>query len=109
MLWKEILAASIAMFSVFGVYCALRTLVEWLSASERVAVAVEVRTKQDADVLDMLLHEARSAFLRRGHARIVVLVSTDLMDGTLGEGEELLDDYIDLLSRYGAECYLIDP
>ena len=25
------------------------------------------------------------------------------------EGEELSDDYMDLLDRYGADCYLIEP
>ena len=60
-------------------------------------------------MLDMLLHEAGSAFSRPRAARTVVLISTALMDGTVGFGEELLEHYENLLDRYGAECYLIQP
>ena len=59
-------------------------------------------------MLDMLLHEAVSAFSRRRGMRVTVLLSVSLMDGRVGEGEELLPAYRELLDRYGAECYLID-
>ncbi|MBQ7346722.1 MAG: hypothetical protein IJW55_02090 [Clostridia bacterium] len=106
---RILIEIGVALFAVFGFCCALKTFFELLFASERIAVAVEVREKKDADMLDMLLHEAQSAFLRKGHARLVVLLSTELMDGTVGTGEELADDYAELIDRYGAECYLIDP
>ena len=109
MIWQELLAASVALFSVFGVYCAWRTLAELLGASQRVLVAVEVLNRQDADALELLLQEASDTFLRRGHLRIVVLVSVELMDGTVGLGDELSEPYLALLERYGADCYLIEP
>lgn len=95
--------------SVFGAYCAIKTFSEALFSSDRITVALEVRERQDAEDMDMLLREAQSLSIGRGRARVVVLLSSDLMDGTVGEGEELYDDYMELIDRYGAECYLIDP
>ncbi len=95
--------------SVFGAYCAIKTFSEALFSSDRITVALEVRERQDAEDMDMLLREAQSVSVRRGRPRVVVLLSNELMDGTVGEGEELYDDYMELLDRYGAECYLIDP
>ncbi len=103
--WRIVLLAC----AVFGAYCAIKTLAEALFSSDRVTVALEIREKEDADDLDMLLCEAQSTSLRRGRTRVVVLISSDLMDGTVGEGDELYDSYMNLLDRYGAECYLIDP
>ena len=107
--WEAFWKTAIALFTVFGFYCALRTFLELLYTPSAIAVAVEVQTREDADMLDMLLHEAESAFLRKGRVRLVVLLSTALMDGTVGFGEELLEEYEALLDRYGAECYLIEP
>ena len=98
----------LSLFAVFGFFCAVRLFTELIFASEQIAIAIEVRNRNDAEMLDMLLHEAVSAFLRRGRSHIVVLLSAELMDGTVGEGEDLLPRYQDLLDRYGAECYLID-
>jgi hypothetical protein len=30
------------------------------------------------------------------------------MDGRVGRGDELFEEYDEILERYGAECYLID-
>ncbi len=95
--------------AIFGAYCAIKTLSEALFSSDRITVALEIRERRDADELDMLLREAQSTSLRRGRTRVVVLLSSDLMDGTVGEGDKLYDGYADLLDRFGAECYLIDP
>lgn len=108
MIWDLILNVSTALFAVFGFACALRALAEWFFAPPNLTMAVEVRNKEDADMLDMLLHEARSAFLRKGRRRLVVLISTDLMNGIVGHGDLLFSEYEDLLARYGAESYLID-
>ena len=95
-------------FSVFGFVCALRMLLECLFGSAPIAVAVEVREKKDADMLDMLLHQAVSAFfIRGGRVRPVVLISTALMDGEIGVGTTLFDEYWEVLERFGAECYLV--
>ena len=101
-------ACAVALFAVFGFYCAIRTVTDLLFPSRRLSVAVEVRDKKDAEQLDMLLEEAAVSALQRG-TRLVVLLSTDLMDGTVGVGDALFDSYDTLLERFGAECYLIDP
>lgn len=102
------MASAMALFAVFGLISAVRMLSEWLFGNGRLSVAVEVRDKQDAEALDMLLEDAARAAFARGVAP-VVLLSVDLMDGTVGEGEELSEYYADLIDRYGAECYLIEP
>lgn len=107
MLWHIILEVSAALFAVFGFYCALRMVADLFWNPKQLCIAVTVRNKEDAEMLDVLLHEAYSAFFRKGH-RITVLLSNELMDGTVGEGEELFDQYSDLLELYGAECYLVD-
>ena len=109
MLALLILEIGIACLSVFGFYCFLRMVFDFFFARKLFWITVEIREERDADMLDMLLHEAGSAFLRKGRVRLVVLLSTALMDGTVGFGEELLEEYAALLDRYGAECYLIEP
>lgn len=101
-------AASIALFGVFGLYSILRILVDWLFPPQGLCIAVEVLDKRDAEALDMLLTDAvAKAFCRGG--RPIVLLSTSLMDGTVGEGDALSEQYAALLDRFGAECYLIEP
>ena len=106
--FRILIAVVAALFSVFGFYCAVRTIGEMLFPARRLSVAVEVRDKRDVEDLDMLLDEAVKASLGGG-ARLVVLMSVELMDGTVGFGDELSDYYADLLDRFGAECYLIEP
>lgn len=109
MLFEYVIDVSIAVFAVFGFLCAVHMLAELFFAPTQLSVAVEVRVSEDAEMLDMLLREAASSSLRRGRARLVVLLSADLMDGTVGEDEELLPNYQEIIDRWGAECYLIDP
>ena len=109
MFFSYVIEVCVALFAVFGFCCAIRLLCELLFATSQLAVAIEVRERADAEVLDMLLQEARGSFLRRGKARLVVLLSYDLMDGTVGIGEELLPHYKELLEQFDAECYLIEP
>ena len=107
MLWQTILDVAAALLAVFGFYCALRMVADLFWNPKQICIAVRVQNKEDAEMLDVLLHEAYSAFFRKGR-RIAVLLSSELMNGTLGEGEELFEKYNDLMDAYGAECYLID-
>ena len=109
MFFSYVIEVCVALFAVFGFYCAARFFFELLFAPSQLAVAVEVREREDAEMLDMLLREARGSFLRRGRARLVVLLSYDLMDGSVGIGEELLPHYKELLEQFDADCYLIEP
>ena len=108
MLWELVSNVTVAVLAVFGFYCALKTLAEWLFPTRQITVAVELRTKQDVEELDMLLPEARVSAIRRCPTRPVVLISAELMDSTVGEGEELLDIYAEIIDRHGAECYLVE-
>ena len=108
MLLQVILDVWVAMLAVFGFYCAVRTVADMLWAPHQLFVAIEVRERADAEMLDVLLHEAYAAFFRKGK-QIVVLFSNELMNGTVGVGEQLYEKYSDLLDTYGADCYLIDP
>lgn len=101
-------ACAVALFAVFGFFCAVRVMADLLFPNKRISVAVEVWTREDAEELDLMLGEAAARSMQRG-ARLVVLLSVELMDGTVGVGEELLDYYAELLDRFGAECYLIEP
>jgi hypothetical protein len=107
MLWQTILDVAAALLAVFGFYCALRMVADLFWNPKQICIAVRVQNKEDAEMLDVLLHEAYSAFFRKGR-RIAVLLSSELMNGMLGEGEELFEKYNDLMDAYGAECYLID-
>ena len=94
--------------AVFGAFCAILLLCEWLFASRQVVVAVEIRTREDATALELLLEEAERTSLRRGSTRTVVLISQSLMDGTLGLGTELFESVLELIDRFDADCYLIE-
>jgi len=98
----------LSVFAAFGFCCALRLFAEWMWSPEQLAIAIEILDEEDAEMLDMLLHEAFSAFSRHRGMRVTVLLSASLMDGRVGIGEELLPDYRELLDHYGADCYLID-
>lgn len=105
MLFLQIIFWTLA---IFGAACAIVILCEWLFASRQVVVAVELRTREDAAALEILLEEAEHTAIRRGGTRTVVLISQSLMDGTLGVGEELFESARELLDRYDADCYLIE-
>ena len=107
MLGQILLEVSAAMLAVFGFYCAMRMIADLFWNPRQICIAVTVQNKKDAEMLDVLLHEAYSAFFRKGR-RIVVLLSCELMDGTVGSGEELFEQYVDLIDSYGAECYLME-
>lgn len=92
-----------AMFAVFGMICVVRLIVECCFPMDQIVMALEIRTKEDADALDMLMQEARSAFFRRGGTRIVILLSEELTEN--GEIPEKMEEVLD---RYNAECYLVE-
>ena len=99
----------ILLFSVFGFCCAVWMLVDWKTATDNQAIAVMILNERDAKMMDLLLEDAKRSFFSK-RARIpVVLISSELMSGTVGIDQTLFEDYERILDRYGAECYLIDP
>ena len=110
MLFDLILNVGIACFAVFGFCCFLQTVLDRVFSSKHFWVTVKIRDEKDADMLDMLLHEADSAFFRKHGTRTVVLISSALFEsGTVGSADGVLyDRYAALIEEYAAECYIMD-
>ena len=62
-----------AFFAVLGLICFVRILADSLFLPGQMRVAIILRTREDADLLDMLLHEARFAFFSRRAVPIVLI------------------------------------
>lgn len=103
-LWK----VCVALFSVFGFICAVSAFVEGIFTPRQLTVALRIFREEDAEELDLLLREAYCSSLRHRPARVVVLFSSSLLNGTVGSGGELNPEVTALLDEYGAEGYLID-
>ena len=99
----------ILLFSVFGFSCAVWMLADWGTAPNNQALAVLIMNQNDADLLDLLLEDARHSFFTKCSKSPVVLISSELMNGTVGFDDVLFEKYEQILDRYGAECYVIEP
>lgn len=102
-----LLALVVSMLAVFGLWCAVKFPMEALFSSGRVVAAIELRNEKDAELLDVLLHEARSAFFRKGMRRIVVLIDASLLDGVIGKEGVPDEQVLELLAYYGADYRVI--
>lgn len=100
---------AIACLAVFGFYCLILSVSEWLFPSG-LWIAVAVKDEKDADLLDMRLHEAASASFRKRGMRTVLLISAELFEnGTVGTADGMLhEQYAALAEQYGADCFIID-
>ena len=102
-----LLAVAVSMLAVFGLWCAIKFPIEALFSSGRVVAAIELRNQKDAELLDVLLHEARSAFFRKGMRRIVVLIDEPLLYGSIGTDGVPNEQVLELLAYYGADYRVI--
>ena len=102
-----VLAVTVSLLSVFGLWCAVKFPIEAFFSSGQVVAAVELKNEKDAEMLDVLLHEAHSAFFRKGMRRIVVLIDASLMNGCIGQDGVPFEKVLELLARYGAEYRII--
>lgn len=98
-----IVGCLVAALAVFGLICGAQMIVELCFPLRQLAVTVEVRTREDAEILDMLLREARNSLMGRRHRRVGVLLSANLC-----ENEQIPQDVLQLLKQYGADCYLVE-
>ena len=98
-----VLAVTVSLLSVFGLWCAVKFPIEAFFSSGQVVAAVELKNEKDAEMLDVLLHEAHSAFFRKGMRRIVVLIDEQLLYGVMGTDGVPHQDVLELLAYYGAE------
>lgn len=102
-----VLAVTVSLLSVFGLWCAVKFPIEAFFSSGKVVAAIVLENEKDAEMLDVLLHEAHSAFFRKGNRRTVVLIDRGLLQGVLGEDGVLDDATLELLARYGAQYRII--
>ena len=99
----------IAALAVIGFYGVLHAVFESALRPRQITTAVTVRSERDARDLDILLCEARRAPCRRASRRLFLIVSSELMDGTVGEAGKLNEEYAALAERYGAEVAFLPP
>ena len=103
MVWNLLLGVAVAVFSVFGVACAVQMLVEACFPLRQIVTVVEIRTPQDRELLETLLREAKSGFFQKRSARLGVHLSESLCeDGRISE------DILKILRKYHADCYLAE-
>ncbi len=102
-----VLAVTVSFLAVFGLWCAIKFPIEAFFSSGKVVAAVQINNEKDAEMLDVLLHEAHSAFFRKGMRRVIVLIDASLMQGCLGKDGVLYETTLELLARFGAEYRII--
>ncbi len=105
-LWGIAAQVLLWMLAAMGLTLALRAILDARLWPTSVTVAVTVKTKQDADDLDILLCEASRHICRRG-VSVAVLISSHLMQGEIGNGGELYAAYQAVIAAYSAEVYMI--
>lgn len=103
MLWNLIFGCLLAVFGVFGFVCALQMLLEVCFPVGQMLTAVELRTQQDVEMLELLLKESKTSYFRRPSGRVCVLMSD-----VLCEKGQLSADVLKLLKKYGADCYIVE-
>ena len=97
----------VSVLAIFGLIFLFRAVFDWYFAPCAITVAVTIKSKKDADHLDILLCEAeKSAFHRRG-VPVAVLISSELLQGEIGDTDGLYPVYRDVVTAYGAEIYII--
>ena len=98
----------LAAFAVIGFYCILKLVAELLFPSDCLDVAVRIYDEEQVERLDIILNIAASKGYRHRGEGIVVLISSRLMQGTMGYGEVLRPELEALLRHYNADCFVVN-
>ena len=104
---ETLLAVTVSMLAVFGLWCALKLIGETLFSHKCLVAAIEMTNEKDAEMLDVLLQQAHSAFFCQRSRRIVVLFDAPLLYGRLGHDGVPSEHVLELLAFYGAEYRVI--
>ena len=99
----------LAILVVVGFYGFLHGIFETFLRPRQITSAVVVDTMTDAADLDILLCEAKRSPARQRGGRVALVIHADLMDGRMGEGETLREEYALLAEKYGAEVCVTLP
>jgi hypothetical protein len=102
-----LLAVTVSMLAVFGLWCAIKVLGDMIFAPRCLMVAIEIKNEKDAEMLDVLLQQAHSAFFRQKMRRVVVLIDQPLLYGCIGHDGVPSVRVLELLAYYGAEYRVI--
>ncbi|MBQ9779322.1 MAG: hypothetical protein IJW00_11320 [Clostridia bacterium] len=97
----------LSILAIFGLIFLFRAVFDWYFAPCAITVAVTIKSRKDADDLDILLCEAEKSVFRRRGVPMVVLVSSELMQGEIGDKEGLYPAYQDVVTAYSAAVYMI--
>ena len=104
---ETLLAVTLSMLAVLGLWCALKLIGETLFSHKCLVAAIEITNEKDAEMLDVLLQQAHSAFFCQRSRRIVVLFDAPLLYGRLGHDGVPSEHVLELLAFYGAEYRVI--
>lgn len=104
MFWSLFFGVALAVFAVFGFACATQMILDACFPLGQILTVVEIKTEEDAELLEMLLQEAKNGFLRGRSPRRAVLLSETLC----AEGE-IPSDILRILKKHGTDCYIIEP
>lgn len=94
----------VAALSVIGFYGVIHALLEGLMLPAPIATAVVLAGDTSPEELDILLCEARRAPV--GRRRVILLVDTALLEGTVGERGTLYPAYEEMVAKYGVELFI---
>lgn len=96
----------LSVLAVLGAMLMWRALFDSFFTPASISAVVVIRTKAEADALELLLGEAEKAVFRRRGVPTVVLISPELFHGELGENGELLPVYQETVNAYDAVVYI---
>ena len=99
----------LAILVVVGFYGFLHGIFEIFLRPRQITSAVVVATMTDAADLDILLCEAKRSPVRRRGGRVALVINAELMDGRMGEGTALKEEYALLAEKYEAEVCVTLP
>lgn len=104
--WLILSQVILAMLAILGLILLWRAVFDGFFAPAAVSTVVIIKTKDEADSLDILLCEADKRIFHRRGVPTVVLISPGLMDGEIGKDGVLDPRYRALIEAHGAVVYI---
>ena len=97
----------VSILAVFGLIFLFRAVFDWFFAPAAMTVAITVKSKKDADDLDILLGEAEKSIFRRRGVPTIVLIPSTLLQGEIGREGTLDPIYRQVIEVYQAEIRVL--
>lgn len=97
----------LSILAIFGLVYLFRVFFDWCFAPTAITVAVIIKSKREADDLDILLCEAEKSIFRHRGVPTAVLITPELMHGEIGDGDGLYPEYQKIVAAYGAVVYVM--